>query len=190
MSLMYIHVPHTCGRLLNRILQSKTKCYHRIHNEIDYTDKIFDNTYIILRDPVERCIAEYTHYSNRYKQQNVKVNNMTISDESYSSIEKYYENECTNNIACKMLIQKPFNCPITDSDYNNILNMSYIYDIYTTNMKIPNLSILYNGISNDLYNKKYGQYITNNIKLTKTKNISQYIEIKNKYDIMLFNHTA
>ena len=130
MSLLFIHVPHTCGRLLNRILNTKCDSYHRIHNELDYTSNKFENVYIILREPLERCIAEYTHYNNRYQIQKVKVNNMNIPDISYGSIVSYYSNECTRNIACKMLLQKPFNMKITDEDYEIILKMNFVYDIY------------------------------------------------------------
>ena len=186
MSLLFIHVPHTCGRLLNRILQSKIDSYYRIHNELDYTTKSFENMYIILREPVERCIAEYTHYSNRYHSQNIKVNNMTIEDDSYGSIVKYYSNECTTNIACKMILQKPFNCKITDEDYENILKKKFIYDIYSENITLSNLDNIYNNISDELNNPQYGRYIRTRDYQILTEEEKYFIRKRNEYDIKLF----
>lgn len=188
MSLLFLHIPHTCGRLLNRIFINKIKNYHRIHNEKDYTDKLYQYIYVILRNPIDRCIAEYYHYSNRFKNQKIQVNNMNLSMTSYNSLCSYYTNECTNNLVCKYILQKPLNEKITLNDYELIIKKKIIFDIYTADLKLVNLDNILPDISNELKNEKYGKYLKNEKNINVTDNDIKILKEKNIFDIMLYEY--
>jgi hypothetical protein len=190
MTLLFLHIPHTCGRLIHSILDFNKIDFHRIHNDKDYTTKSFDSVYTILRDPLERCIAEYYHYSSRYKQMHdiqLQVNNLNLTKESYDSIEQYYQNENRCNLACKYLLQKDLDSKITDDDYNRILLLDFHYDLYDSDLNPTVLSELVNiDMKLCMKDRKYGHY--KKISKEMPDFDEHFIASQNTYDIKLFNH--
>jgi hypothetical protein len=189
-NILFLHIPHTCGRLLKRILTFHNVPYNAIHNEKQFNNSL-KNThqiYFILRNPLERCVAEFVHYSFTFVHSQYQVNNLSLPCQSFDSIENYYSSENRCNLTCKYLLQKPFDSPITDKDFDSILQMNFHFDIYSNPLDPKTLSSLANfDIKKELDNSlQYGRYLPSK-KLGKPFNKS-FIVSRNFYDVKLFNH--
>lgn len=156
MNIVHLHIPHTGGRCLGRYafkcyqqLKDKNITYTRLHNArniADYLhviDSTTDNTvfYFVLRDTTERLYKEFLHYSSRLQTVGM-VNHLDLSDIqkrypdfNVTSFSDYCRLEVNRNAYCKfLLLRTDFNIPITDTDYQQVLDLlkrgNFKYDVF------------------------------------------------------------
>lgn len=200
---VFLHIPHTSGRLLRKYMWYKgyltgkenIRC-HIVHNSDQMVDHDLPK-YFILRDPVERIIAEYIHYSQRLVNIGT-VNHLDLTNihKSYpkfdpANIQDYISLEETRNLYCKFLLgRKDFTIPISDTDFELLLKKPFIYDLYEKPMNYPKLE--------EFLNKKMDIFMIEKIyrhPLTMDKEKrneltchSESIQACNEYDIKLYEH--
>lgn len=185
----YLHIPHTGGRVLRATLHQHLISYNYIHNPTqmleNYDCKYPD--YFVLREPVERCLAEYTHYSRNLK--NISyVNYLSIHDFNTQdiSIETYYSIEKTCNLTCKFLLHRTdFNIPVTETEFNQILQQNLIYDTFSKSIQYTNLFKLINDISLDI-NRNRSQHVYQLSPLQLSESQLSFLKTKNNYDLKLY----
>ena len=208
MKLVYLHVPHTCGRLIKRDLWGKNllKNVVCVHNQNDIikqcsfvelvdlkdTCKNPYQLYFVLREPLERIIGEYKHYSKTLTY-DMEVNHLEPNDVKHidlNNILDYYSLEVNRNTYCKFILLKTnFNQPINDNDYQNIIKIidsgKIKYDMYS--FPLSSLPILSDIVGKDILpvstfsNVKKNEILSNNDICNKLRKI-------NIYDFMLYEH--
>jgi len=198
MKLLFLHVPHTGGRVLKRILSKLPKDidYVSSHNgehfgEINTTGYL---QYFILRPTLDRVIGQCLHYSRNLNQIGI-VNYLRVESlpENYN-----IDNPChfvnleeNRNLYCKFLLNREnFKIPITDTDYVQVLALFKgdnppIWDMYSYPNTLTNLEKL---LKHKIECRKFVQ--TSKSRHDRLFSYRAFInEIKqcNKYDIMLYN---
>ncbi|QKF93663.1 hypothetical protein QKU48_gp0205 [Fadolivirus algeromassiliense] len=206
---IFLHVPHTAGRVLKNYLWTNRKKVINVHNDKDM--KLIKNKalqkYFILRNPIERIIGECVHYSTNLK--NIGIVNYLSMDDilirnpyfNPENISEYIKLEATKNLYCKFLLNRDnFWEPITANDFDKITKIlekgEFIYDKYTNPMDYEKLSQLI-GIDRKEINKVTMEITTKSQIINKTNinikkellnntNLIKEIELMNEYDIKLF----
>jgi hypothetical protein len=153
---IYLHIPHTSGRTIKRTLWNKgfLKDIICVHNAQHITENITKITpdlklYFVLREPLNRIIGEYKHYSRNLKIIG-QVNHLTKNDVKHIDLDNildYCSMEVNRNVLCKFLLLKTdFDKPITDADYEKVEKLcqtdKVIFDKYKFPLDLPNLSSL------------------------------------------------
>ena len=198
MKIIYLHVPHTCGRMIKRDLWNKKllKNIICVHNQNDiincYSTESYDLIYFVLREPLDRIIGEYKHYSKALMN-DMKINHLEPQDVKnidLNNILEYCSLETNKNVYCKfLLLKKNFNVPINDIDYKNIIKLveenRVKYDKYT--FPLENLPVLSNIVSQNILPVS----IFPNVKkcdISLDKYICDRLKYMNNYDFMLYDH--
>lgn len=194
-SILFLHVPHTGGRVLKRALMRIGSDVISVHNDKDMVmlNKEEYQLYFILRPTVDRVIAQCLHYSRNLR---------TIGIVNYlrkSTLPKNYDIdnpfdfiglEKNRNLYCKFLLRyEDFDKPVTQEDYecvlglfNNQGRLKPKWDVY----KFPNeLGTLEGMIGSNVECQSFNQTCDEGW----GNNESFVSEIKslNKFDIKLYN---
>jgi len=143
-SIIFVHIPHTSGRVLKEFINKNNKGISYVHN-YNALNKVrnveYDTVYTIVRNPLERAISEYVHYSRLLMNQGW-VNHLSIRTITRKSPffnpavpEHYFDLEENKNVMCKFILRKSdFTQPIEDTDFENVLILlgsgKIRYDIY------------------------------------------------------------
>lgn len=198
---VFLHIPHTSGRLLRKYMWYKgyltgngsIRC-HIVHNSEQMVDNDLPR-YFILRDPVERIIAEYIHYSRRLLDIGV-VNYLDLANihQDYpkfdpSNIQDYISLEETRNLYCKFLLgRKDFGIAISDTDFELLSKGAFIYDVYQKPMNYSSLQeFLHEKIDVSIVEKIYRYPLTlNKEERAELACHSESIRACNEYDIKLY----
>lgn len=180
MSTVFAHIPHTGGRYLKRVLWLQgieMLSYHQAASIIPA-----GTYYFVLREPVERAYAEYCHYSDTYKRNGI-VNHLDrdVLQLDLDSIEQYFGLELNCNVMCKFLLG--ITRQVTEADYQQILSMPLVYDMFTDNIQYTALTALL-GVDAAIFNAS-ARY-TN--KLTISPEIYQQVAQYHSYDLRLYEH--
>lgn len=198
--LVYLHIPHTCGRSIKRTLWEKSilKDMIVIHNGdqmIQNLNNMYD-IYFVLREPLERIIGEYKHYSVNLKTlgmvNHLEIKNIMTQQPTFdlNNILDYCNLEVNKNVYCKFLLfRKDFNKPVTIDEFNKVKELftgdnKPIFDIYTFPLELPILSgkigqkvepklVIKNSVKDDLINNKI---------------VCQKIQEWNSYDFLLYDY--
>lgn len=192
--IIYLHIPHTCGRSIKRsfFIKDELKNIVWIHNSSQITQMKRNNDeilYFVLRNPIERVIGEFKHYSRNLKSigivNHLDLNNILEKNPTFNmeSILDYCSLEVNRNVCCKfLLLRKDFNIPITENDYSAILNSNFKFDVYSFPLKLPVLSSL-------LGFEISPHIVVNNVdKNDISKNKIEMIKKLNEYDLCLYNY--
>lgn len=196
MSFTFLHIPHTGGRVLKNFLRSSNIIHNTVHNAKDIKNRKYeDKLYFILRPTVDRVIAQCIHYSKNLKRIGI-VNHMDMDilklkdynpDNPYDFIE-LPENK---NVYCKFLLGRTdFSLPITDNDFEKVLNLFQIpnfiiWDLYSYPLNVYNLE---NLIGFSIKCKIFRQTLEDEHKLYASDVLFvDKIKELNIYDITLFD---
>jgi len=209
--ILYLHIPHTGGRVLriylwaNGYIDTKVRYVHGTPGITRMLKNGEENSiYFVLRNPVERIIGEFLHYSDLLKKHGM-VGHLWLHkiEEKFPDFDptdpyQYIKVESGHNLCCKyLLLRTDFNLPITDDDFSSLkekLN-DMKFDLYETPLTHPVLAemlnidknILIEGLENTpiqslvIPDKKYKESLLSNLYLINK------IEEYNTYDIKLFN---
>jgi len=189
--IVFLHVPHTGGRMIGRFMWSHNLNYVKLHNNNDISLYLDDDNdykngiekYFVVRDPIERAYKEFLHYSRNLDRIGM-VNHLSISDFTnldHNNPYDYLGMEVNKNVYCKfLLMREDFSVPVTDQEFNKMDLDDFKYDLFEDIPTLPTLSGLIN-MNIDVP------------KLTKTdveipQNVKTFIEKNNEYDIMLFKN--
>lgn len=191
--ILYLHVPHTCGRSIRRALfiKDELKKIGWVHNSSQIKDLKTENIstkYFVLRDPIERIIGEFKHYSKNLKSigivNHLNLNNLLRENEKFdtTSILDYCSLEVNRNVYCKfLLLRDDFNVPISEKDFDSIIqNNNFKFDVYSFPLKLPVLSSLLGFEINP-------HVIVNNSNKNDTINKIDAIKKLKEYDLRLYN---
>lgn len=215
--LLILHVPHTSGRYIKKHLRTNKYLLPTanikitiIHNPVDIIKfkKLNEwnniTKYFVLRDPIERVIGQYKHYSRNLKGIGI-VNHLTLSDiikthptYDVNNIKDYLSLERNRNLYCKFLLgRENFNIPIGIDDYNQVINTvnntnnDIFYDIFEKPMKLTKLHNYINFTGEEL-DINIQNIIINRMKLPNDPNITEsiikYISKLNSFDLKLYKH--
>ena len=207
----YLHVPHTGGRVLQKYLQTSgyintqiryihgTRGIERIHRT---GEKV--SLYFILRNPIDRIIGEFLHYSKLLKETGrvayLQLDKIIKVNPNFDPLNPYHyiQIESGHNMYCKYLLLKTdFSVPITDNDFLLLRKkLSEIkFDYYDTPLTHPVLSDMI-GIDKDTFKKDLEEIVVDSLMipnddykkslLSDTKLIDQ-IKKCNSYDMKLFD---
>lgn len=211
--LVFLHIPHTAGRVIKRYFWINNKKVINIHNQNDFKlikDKKENiRKYFILRNPIERIIAEYNHYSRNLS--NIGIVNYLdikdilnrVKDFNVNNISDYIKLEITRNLYCKFLLHREnFWDPVTDKDFDEIktlvANREFEFDYYKNPIELRNLSKLIGMEECELNNKvseitKQCQVIRKEDTIQKQEYLNNELLVKeierlNMYDMMLYDY--
>ena len=136
MDILFIHIPHTGGRLLKTFIRRnkhQTKI-HYVHsaqtiNKFKRVHKQSFIPYFVLRHPVNRCISEFVHYSKILNEYGM-INHLFLSkiketnkDFDHLDPYSYFSIEETRNVMCKyLLLRTDFSQPITDDEFHQLVD--------------------------------------------------------------------
>lgn len=191
--IIYLHVPHTCGRSIKRSLFNKDelKKITWIHNSDQIQNTNVTNNdilYCVLRNPIERVIGEFKHYSRNLKSigvvNHLDLNHLLKQNNNFdvNNILDYCSLEVNRNVCCKfILLRTDFNIPINEKEFNTLLNCNFKFDVYSFPLKLPILSSLL-GFEIEPH------VIVNNIDKSEiTIEELDTIRSLNHYDVRLYN---
>lgn len=147
---VFLHVPHTGGRSLNRALWRAGKSLTRLHNPEQIEEYLSSSRlssfpgkdplrYFILRSPLKRSKEEYLHYTRRLQEIGV-VNHLDLAQirkkrPKFNPERDYYSLEENRNLYCKfILLRKDFSLPLTEEDFSQIEKLfqegKLVYDLF------------------------------------------------------------
>lgn len=191
--IVYLHIPHTCGRSIKRALfvKDELKKIAWVHNssQIQNIPNNNETLYFVLRNPIERIIGEFKHYSKNLLSIGV-VNHLELSQIinnnkkfDAKNIIDYCTLEVNRNVCCKfILLRCDFNIPVSEKDYSTLLSSDFKFDLYSFPLKLPVLSKL-------LGFEIAPHIVVNNINKNDVKKDDIDIIAKlNEYDIRLYNY--
>ena len=197
--LVFLHVPHTGGRVIRTALNQITDIiwvhnYNHIKENLEEIEKT-NQTYFVLRNPLERIIGEYIHYSKFLVSFSGRVNHLQVREIikkdpnfDWTSIISYCQLEANINQYCKFLLcRTDFDIPISSDDFDTIINLfesknKPLFDVYKFPLELPILNELL-GINIELNlvpNSNKNKYIHDTIICDKIREL-------NKYDFLLYN---
>ena len=193
--IVYLHIPHTCGRSVKRALfvKDEIKKITWVHNssQIQNISNLEEEKilYLVLRNPIERIIGEFKHYSrnllsigivNHLELSHILKNNKKFDAKN---IIDYCSLEVNRNVCCKFLLLRcDFNVPVSESDYDILLNTEFKFDVYSFPLKLPILS--------DLLGFEIAPHVV--VDNVNKNDVSEQEKVKiiklNEYDIRLYNY--
>ena len=195
--IVYLHIPHTSGRTIKRTLwlNSMLKDILPVHNAKDIKDAINNidsnsKLYFVLREPLDRIIGEYKHYSRSLKTK--QVNHLTqndVKDINLDNILEYCSMEVNRNVMCKFLLLKTnFLEKINDNNYKLLEQMfkgqnKPLFDNYTFPLVLPVLSDL---VGSKVEPAAIMQNVEKNDILLDSDICNKLKEL-NKYDFLLYD---
>ena len=152
MSRIFLHIPHTSGRVLKEFIEKNRMKIEYVHNFYGLKairNKEYDTIYTIIRNPLDRAISEYLHYSRLLMNQGY-VNHLALvkirRERPFFNPavpQDYFDLEENKNVMCKFLLRKTdFTKPVDNDDFKNVttlINSGNIkYDTYSKiNYKLP-----------------------------------------------------
>jgi hypothetical protein len=215
MNIIYLHVPHTAGRVIKKYLYkrgflAKTKNLNIffVDNPKDFfaLKEKLDNIiiYTIIRSPIDRLIEQFIYYSKNFKNlknlKNVEHMNKNICTDLKKKLGSFNSTSLHNfirfpenqNIFCKFLLgRQNLKRPICENDYKKIKILlkksdKIIWDLYKKPVKVPQLEKLLNiPIIPEAF---LDCSIDKHAILFKDTNLKSKIINLNKYDIKLYNY--
>ena len=209
MNLIFLHIPHTAGRSIKRILFSEGFLMDSapikvqvVHNSEQMkklkNDRGIIKKYFVLRPTVERLIGQTIHYSRNLKSIG-QVNHLILNDLKKKFPHYDLDNPfqfinlpSNQNVYCKFLLGfTNFNKIVTDNDFEKVKamfksNNPPIWDYYTKPIKTPNLEKLLSITIEPICFQQSSKESLDN--LFKNQLLVNEIEKLNTYDIKLYNY--
>jgi hypothetical protein len=208
-SLIYLHIPHTAGRVIRRFLWQNDllKDIQHTHNgeqtaEILSKSSNWDKAtkYFVKRPVVERMIGQFLHYGARLANTG-RVNDLYLNkikenqpDFDANDPVQFVSLEENRNHYCKFILGfTDFSKPMADADFERVLAMKSTlhWDEFQTPAKVP--------VFEKLLNQKIDLTTVNHPSMTfmhqtekrnvllADKELAALIEKNNLYDNKLFN---
>lgn len=209
MNLIYLHIPHTAGRSIRRILfntgffkEDADPKVHFVHNPTDMAKLPSELTstnpikYFVLRPTVDRIVGQYAHYSRNLKTVG-QVNHLILNDllAEYPDFDpddpyQFINLSSNRNIYCKFLLGRvDLDEQLVDKDFEEIKEMfkgpnKPIWDTYSMPIQIPNLEKVLNIV---IVPPAFRQTAISTIdKYLNNDKLIEEIKKLNRYDIMLY----
>lgn len=212
MSIIFLHIPHTSGRVLKEFIGKNKLDIGYVHNFYGLKairNKEYDTIYTIIRNPLDRAISEYVHYSRLLMNQGW-VNHLAIAKIRRTNpffnpaVPKHYFGlEENKNVMCKFMLRKTdFTKPMNDDDYKNVISLinsgNIKYDIYNKfNNELPIFSKLIEWDTDkliDSMNELRSNYKEMSSVVKKqwlnNESLCEFIKKENSYDFKLFNYLS
>jgi hypothetical protein len=139
--LVFLHIPHTAGTPLKRYLKHNKLEVDCVHNA-EEMQTVSESTkgYFVLREPFQRFVAEFMHYSKRLDHRG-EVNHLKEEDFiglDFQNPYQYAELEVNKNVMCKFLARSTdFSIPFTGSV--NDVHQNSVFDKYQNPMQFTTL---------------------------------------------------
>lgn len=200
---IFIHIPHTSGRVTRKLLTNNKIEYLYVHNFNGIKKLDSDHQrYSIIRDPTTRLISEFAHYSQLIEKRG-RANYVNTKDYTFDPTNpfEYFNLEMNKNVMCKfLLLKQDFETPITENDVNIILTLiqekKILFDYLKEEPEFFNLAKLINFEEPELrkrlnYIKNYRMFEpskSTEIKkeLRENQEFIEFIQNENKYDYLLY----